>query len=88
MTGYLRLLGKLPQFFERAGNSHAVPGHNHGALGLVYQLGGFTDHAAVARPRRLVAPELDRLRDRFVRFVQENVLRHVDQHRTGTAGPG
>ncbi len=78
-------LDELAQLARRVREDHAAAGIDHRAFGREQQLHRLLDLAEMALLRRLVRAHLDRHRVVERRAVHRDVLRDVDEHRTGTA---
>ena len=77
---------KFRQLGRGVAEHDAAAGVHQRSLGFEHQLGGAADLAGVALREYLVAGEVDCVNRRVVALGLENVLRDVDQDRTGTAG--
>ena len=86
-----REAGELDQLAQRLGGpglEDAATGVDHRALRLAHEPGGVLDLLGVALGGGLVAGQVDRLGPVPVHRLVGDVLRHVDEHRTGATGGG
>ncbi len=81
---------KMHQLLVRTGNHAALAGEDHRALGLGDEVGGLLHGggANIEGGLRLVAREVELRIHVAGERALGNVLRHVDEHRTGTTGGG